>query len=208
MNRITAVGAMALLAVGLGTVPAAAAPVALEELTVTEQTCPKEGKVDVGGEQTEVTLAAPEGRLISGYCVKAGSEASGAGVHYVELDTPVAEVTISHPSGKAISHYTLVHVEGTAPEPSEEPTVEEPEPTVEPSEPSTAPSEAPVEEPAEPSVEPTDADMPGGDAAEPAGDGGELAATGAGPAIGYALLALAVVGGGVTLLVLRKRRMS
>jgi hypothetical protein len=75
------------------------------------------GKVDVLGDDTTMTLTAPDGYLISGYCVKAGSAKQGLGAEWHALDPPAASVEISHSSGKAISHYsyTLVESEG-APE--------------------------------------------------------------------------------------------
>jgi hypothetical protein len=212
---MTVLGASALLVAGLMVSPAAAfaapaagAPVAL---TGGEATCPKEGKVDVGGEQTTLVVTAPEGFLITGYCVKAGSEKQGDGPVDVVVDPPATEVTISHPSGKAISHYTLITVEaGSTPEPSEpgeEPTTPGEEPTTPGEEPTT-----PAEEPTVPGddvVEPTDgAVAPAEDATTAPADGTEpevLAATGASTAIGITLIALALVGGGVTLIVLRRK---
>ncbi|MFI6427463.1 hypothetical protein [Promicromonospora sp. NPDC050880] len=206
MRKITVLGASALLVAGLVGAPAAAfaAPIAGAPVAITggEQTCPKEGKVDITeGEPTSITVSAPEGYLISGYCVKAGSAKQGLGPEYIEVDPPASEVTITHSSGKAISHYTLVTVKAeptpTPSTPGEEPS---PEPTV------------PTDQPTVPGDEPTDATvLPGGDASDdastaPAGDAPEeLAATGASTAIGVTLIALALVGGGVTLIVLRRK---
>ena len=64
------------------------------------------GKVDVSGDHITLTLTAPDGYLISGYCVKAGSANQGLGPEYYSLDPPVASVVISHSTGKAISHYS------------------------------------------------------------------------------------------------------
>ncbi|MBO0611176.1 hypothetical protein [Myceligenerans salitolerans] len=219
MNRIAALGATALLAVGLGAAPAVAAPLTYENgFTVTASndsgaTCPKDGKIDVGddyeGDPKEITITAPEGQVITGYCVKAGSAKQGEGPEYVEFgeDDYRTEVTIKHSSGKDISHYTVFYADAPSPspspsdEPSDEPSdgsSEEPgdEPTTGPSE---EPTTGPSDEPTEPGTEPSD---------EAEDDGGVLAATGAGPAIGYGLLALALVGGGAALLVLRRRRMA
>jgi hypothetical protein len=87
---------MASLALGIG--PAAAQ----------QAVCPglDSGKIDTSGDPASVTVTAPEGYLISGYCVKAGSDESDAGVAYVTVSPPEASVTISHPSGKAVSHYS------------------------------------------------------------------------------------------------------
>ncbi|GAB4086758.1 hypothetical protein GCM10028784_33880 [Myceligenerans cantabricum] len=226
MNRITALGAIALLAVGLSAAPAAAAPVAHETSASINtlgkgDTCPKDGKIDVEGNQKKITITAPEGKLITGYCVKAGSAKQGLGPEYKTFDPPVAEVTIKHSSCKDISHYTVTYTDAPG-EPTPTPTEPEPEPT--PSEPSVEPSE-PEPTPSEPSVEPsepvTEPSEPGAEPSEPVAeptdepsvmpttpDDEVLASTGAGPAIGYTLLALALAGGGAALLVLRRRRMS
>jgi hypothetical protein len=99
------------LALGIG--PAAAQ----------EEVCPAldSGKIDTPGEPTSVVVTAPEGFLISGYCVKAGSDESGAGVEFVTVDPPQESVTITHPSGKAVSHYSYSLVEIETP-PSTPPT--------------------------------------------------------------------------------------
>lgn len=64
------------------------------------------GKIDYSG--GSVTVPAPDGFLISGYCVKAGSDqsTSDGAVSYVTI-TPVKSVTFSHYSGKSISHYSV-----------------------------------------------------------------------------------------------------
>jgi hypothetical protein len=87
----------------LGILPAAAQ----------EEVCPPldSGKIDTTGEPLSVVVTAPEGFLISGYCVKAGSDESGAGVEFVTVDPPQESVTISHSSGKAVSHYSYSLVE-------------------------------------------------------------------------------------------------
>lgn len=99
-----------------------------------EQVCPglDSGKIDESGNKTKVTVTAPDGYLIDGYCAKAGSAKHGYGPELVTVDPPQASVTISHSSGKDLSHYSVsyVAVQGEPePEPSEEPTVE---PTDEP----------------------------------------------------------------------------
>jgi len=84
------------LAMGIG--PAAAQ----------QAVCPglDSGKIDTTGDPGSVAVTAPEGFLISGYCVKAGSDESDAGVEFITVNPPQASVTISHPSGKAVSHYS------------------------------------------------------------------------------------------------------
>ena len=74
------------------------------------------GKIDVPGDQLSVTVTAPAGYLISGYCVKAGSVQGGTGGPvFVVVDPPTKSVTITYPSGKAISHYSVTYVPVTPP---------------------------------------------------------------------------------------------
>lgn len=216
MRKMTVLGASALLLAGLMGSPAAAfaAPIAGAPVAATpsggESTCPKDGKVDVTGEHTTLVVTAEPGYLITGYCVKAGSDNQGDGPVDVVVDPPAATVTISHPSGKAISHYTLVTIKvGSTPSPSPSVPGSTPSPSVpgatpSPSEPGASPS------PSEPGVEPSDGSVPpvdetGGTPSPSAEEPGELAATGASTAIGFTLIALALVGGGVTLIVLRRK---
>jgi hypothetical protein len=226
---MTVLGASALLVAGLMATPAAAfaTPIVTAPVASTpgggQDTCPEDGKVEAepGSEETAIDVTAEAGYLITGYCVKAGSDQSNdgsSGVEYVTVEPPSATVEISHPSGKAISHYTLITVkaepspsptpsvpgEDTTPEPTEPPTDVTPEPTEpgtdvtpEPTEPGTGDegdgSVAPAEDDATPS--------PSASADQPE----VLAATGASTAIGITLIALALVGGGVTLIVLRRK---
>lgn len=213
MRKTTVLGATALLVAGLmvPSTAAFAAPVAGAPVATTGDaaTCPKDGKVDVSGANKTLVVTAPDGYLITGYCVKAGSANQGLGPEFVEVDPPATQVTISHSSGKDISHYTLETVKA---EPTPEPSVPGEEPGTEPSEPGTEPTE-PGTEPTEPGAVPGDGDEPveesgaaDGAAPAPAGDTTEeLAATGASTVIGFTLIALALVGGGVTLLVLRRK---
>ena len=226
MRKMTVLGASALLVAGLMATPVAAfaTPVSpgsgdyLDGVQVCEDY--DSGKQGTTGDPMEVTVTAPEGELISGYCVKAGSEKQGegeGGAYFVELDEPAAKVTITYPwgDGRAISHYALVYTDApTVPsqEPTEGPTDEPTDgPTDgqadEPTEGSTdAPSEptTDVTEPAEESAAPTEDDAtPSPSAAAEAP--GALAATGASTVIGFTLIALALVGGGVTLIVLRRK---
>jgi hypothetical protein len=74
------------------------------------------GKIDVSGEQTSITVTAPAGYLIDEYCVKAGSVQGGTGGPvYVTVNPPTKSVTITYPSGKAISHYSVSYVPVTTP---------------------------------------------------------------------------------------------
>lgn len=140
---------------------ASAAPVdGPDELVdvVHEPTCPKDGKIDVAGEHHTLDLVAPAGKLIAGYCVKAGSIQQGDGPEVVWLDEPVSEITISHSSGKAISHYTVFLVDEPGDEPGDEPQ----------DEPGDEPGDEPQDEPGdEPGDEPQDDPEPQDDDPEP-----------------------------------------
>jgi hypothetical protein len=75
------------------------------------------GKIDTVGDPDTVEFDAPEGKLISGYCVKAGSaNQEDGGPVFVSVDPPAASVTIAHPSGKAVSHYAVQYTDDTPPE--------------------------------------------------------------------------------------------
>ena len=106
------------------------------------------GKVDVDG-PAALTLTAPDGFLIAGYCVKAGSAKQGLGPEYVTVDPPLSTVTITHSSGKDISHYALEYTPWD-PEPTPPP---EPEPSPTPVSSST-PTPSPTSSP-EPSPSPS-----------------------------------------------------
>jgi hypothetical protein len=113
MNKIsTAVGATMLVALSALAVPAFADKGGNND----DQVCDdlSSGKTELSGQDatTEIPVA-PTGFLISGYCVKAGSgNQEGGGPVYVDIVDTAGPVTISHPSGKGISHfsYTLVPV--------------------------------------------------------------------------------------------------
>jgi hypothetical protein len=104
-RAVTVTGAAALIA-GLGLVAMAPGAVANGP---GDQVCSglDSGKRDVAGEPGSLTISAPDGQLIDGYCVKAGSgNQEGGGPVYVDVTPPEESVTISHPSGKGISHYS------------------------------------------------------------------------------------------------------
>ena len=69
------------------------------------------GKIDTQGDPQTVTVTAPAGKLVSGYCVKAGSVEQGNGPVYVTVDPPQPSVTFPYPGGKAISHYSASFVD-------------------------------------------------------------------------------------------------
>lgn len=203
MKRIFALVAAALLAVGLyatASTVASAFPVA----TGVADVCPEEGKVEVEGDQTSIVVTAPDGMVITGYCVKAGSGQQEEGTEYEYFDPPETEVTVTHSSGKDISHYTVFYAPAPTPTPTPTPT-EEPTPTPTPSD---KPTPEPTDKP-EPMV-PTTPDQPKGPERAPAAPTppSELASTGPAETIGYSMLALAMIGGGIAFIVLARRRLS
>lgn len=72
------------------------------------------GKVEVSSDAKSVTVTAPEGKLIDGYCVKAGSSSTGDGAEYVSVDPPQETVVITHSSGKGVSHWSVSYVDDPA----------------------------------------------------------------------------------------------
>ncbi|HUF02018.1 MAG TPA: hypothetical protein VMN35_06305 [Gaiellaceae bacterium] len=119
MKRLMMLGAMiALFSLGTAVAFAAAsdAPPSPPGQSGNDQVCPEgdSGKINVSGSNASITVTAPEGKLISGYCVKAGSESQGLGPEFYTVDPPAKTVTITHSSGKDISHYSLTFIdEGT-----------------------------------------------------------------------------------------------
>ena len=83
--------------------------------TTLDQVCGglSSGKIDVSGTYKTITVTAPEGKLISRYCVKAGSINQGLGPEYVVVNPPAKSVTISHSSDKDISHYSIEYINST-----------------------------------------------------------------------------------------------
>ncbi len=105
MKKLFAALTTALLAFSL---VVAAAPTALATPSTNEGVCTglNSGKIDTSGSPLSVTVTAPAGMRITGYCVKAGSIKQGNGPEYVTLSSPEAEITFGHSSGKAVSHYS------------------------------------------------------------------------------------------------------
>lgn len=107
MKRLFAAAAVAGLVLLGGGIPATAA-------TPAGQICPAwdSGKIDVTGDVSSIELVAPEGMLITGVCVKAGSANQGLGAEITYYDPGVESVTIWHSSGKDISHYSVMYGPG------------------------------------------------------------------------------------------------
>jgi hypothetical protein len=178
-RKTLALAVAGLLAVGAGMTMVATGGTAVADasndirLAQTDQVCDglDSGKIDTTGNPPTVTVEAPEGMLIDGYCVKAGSTSAGDGPVYVTVDPPVKSITFGHPSGKDVSHYSVSYAPVASPTPSPTPSstpTDEPSetPTEEPSEtPTEEPSETPTEEPSEtptddPTVLPTESGKP------------------------------------------------
>jgi hypothetical protein len=70
------------------------------------------------GNQTSVTITAPEGKVIVQVCVKAGSAEQGEGPEFTNFDPGVTEATVSHSSGKEISHYSVKFADAPQPTPA------------------------------------------------------------------------------------------
>ncbi|TAP39502.1 hypothetical protein [Arthrobacter sp. S39] len=107
MKKVLAAGAVALMALLGGSLPATAAP-------PVGQICPDgdSGKIDVSGDVTSIVLDAPDGMVITAVCVKAGSANQGLGAEITYYSPGVDSVTLTHTSGKGISHYSVWYGDG------------------------------------------------------------------------------------------------
>ena len=72
----------------------------------TTELCPDldSGKIDTTGDPATVTFTAPDGYLITSYCVKAGTTAV-----FVTVDPPAQTVIIDHPDKDSVSHYSVAY---------------------------------------------------------------------------------------------------
>ena len=120
-------------------------------------------KIDTPGEPQSITILPadyPAGNVITGYCVKAGSENQvGGGPVYVVLPPGTTTVTFGHPSTKAVSHYSFSYAPVVPPTPTPEtpvvpPTPETPVPPT-PQTPVTPTPETPVSPTPQTPVPPT-----------------------------------------------------
>jgi len=96
--------------------PAAAEDVGSTSVTLNEGVCV--GVHIDGGNQTSIVITAPAGQAISQICVKAGSINQGDGPEYTTFDPPVTSVTLTHSTGKEISHYVVTYVTVTTTTPT------------------------------------------------------------------------------------------
>ncbi|WP_394253696.1 hypothetical protein [Arthrobacter pityocampae] len=161
MNKRTGLLALAVTA-GLSTFSTAPAFATGGMTDPVQQVCDEgtSGKQDVTGARPTLTITAPEGQLIASYCVKAGSSNQGDGPETVVLTPPESQVTISHSTGKDISHYsyTVVPAPVVVPPVPETPEVQVPPTPAVPETPAEPAPESPEvpevpEVPAEPNPE-------------------------------------------------------
>lgn len=115
-KKILAAGSALLLVAGLmalGAGPAAAGGGGDNDGKI----CQELSTGRIGGDsKMSIEVTAPAGKLISEYCVKAGSIYNGFGPQYVHLNPPVDHVTISYQYNgvsKQISHYSVLYVDRT-----------------------------------------------------------------------------------------------
>jgi hypothetical protein len=85
-----------------------------------EATCPPldTGHLTDANDQTSVTITAPEGQVIVQVCLKAGSAEQGLGPEFFNFDPGVTTITLSHSSGKEISHYSVDFADAPPPPPN------------------------------------------------------------------------------------------
>jgi hypothetical protein len=129
----------------VGAVGAVAAPANAE----TDQVCGPltSGKIDTSGDPATVTVTLSDadiaaGKVITGYCVKAGSaQQTDGGPVYVTLDPPVTTITFGHPTGKDVSHYS--YSVGVTTPPTTTPETTPPTTTPETTPPTTTPETTP-----------------------------------------------------------------
>lgn len=116
MKRIvTAIASTAIVAAGLVGIVAVSNDTAEEPLAVSAPVvCDPldSGKIDTTGDPLTVRMTAPEGYVITQYCVKAGSVISvppPGPVRYFDVVPQRRSILVGHPSGKAVSHYSYAY---------------------------------------------------------------------------------------------------
>ena len=101
----------------VGLVAALAAIGAAGTVGAQDATCPllDTGHLTDLNDQTSGTITAPEGKVIVQVCVKAGSAQQGEGPEITNFNPGVTSTTISHTSGKEISHYSVKYADAPPP---------------------------------------------------------------------------------------------
>jgi hypothetical protein len=110
-----------------------------------EQKCAEldSGKSGDGAYGEDEVITAPEGYVITMFCVKSGSEnQEDGGPEYYLVQPPTNSVTISHSTGKDISHFSYSYEKVTTTPPSTPPVTT---PPVETTPPATTHTTPPVE---------------------------------------------------------------
>ncbi len=102
-NRFLAALATLAIALGVSVVALPLAAAADQPGFICEEL--DSGKIDTTGDPATVTVTAPAGFLIDGYCVKAGTTK-----HFIAVDPPAAVVVVDHPIKDSVSHYSLSYV--------------------------------------------------------------------------------------------------
>ena len=124
-RQLTRRGALGSLVAGIAATSGVAAGLRSTSTTVVagtksnDQVCQglDSGKIDLpDGFKTYDICASADGLCITGYCVKAGSKKQELGPEFVDLAPTDRCVTISHSSGKDISHFSFLE-EPCTPEP-------------------------------------------------------------------------------------------
>jgi len=93
-------------------------------------------KINLGDGNETFVITAPAGEVITMVCVKSGDDNSGGGPEYYLVEPPANSVTISHSTGRDISHYSFASELPPTEPPATEPPATEP-PATEP--PATTP---------------------------------------------------------------------
>lgn len=173
-HRIVAGLAVAAMLTG-GATFTGASPVSAQSSEI----CPENdsGKIDTTGDPATVTYTAPDGQLVAGYCVKAGTTTETK-----SFDPPVKTVVIDHSEVDSVSHYSVILVD--VPTTTTTPTTEAPTTTVEDDTPTTTvEGDTPTTIDGDTPTEPVDGEtpvVPGQE--EPTdvveGDGGDVPAPG------------------------------
>jgi hypothetical protein len=153
--KITLVGAaIALTVATASTGVALSATAAAGHLATGSDVCAPldSGKIDTRRDPMTVHVVAPAGKVIVGYCVKAGSVNQGEGPRYYDIEPGVSAFDVAYIANpkRAVSHYSLSFAPAGTPTASAAPATTAPAtptatPTVTapPAEPSSTPTTAP-----------------------------------------------------------------
>jgi len=99
-----------------------------------------EPKQDTEGNPLSVEISAPDGFVITMYCVKSGSDNQGDGPLYFEVVPPTQTLTISYPDGRELSHYSFAYEKAATTPPTTPPVTTPPVTTPPETTPATPPA--------------------------------------------------------------------